>query len=132
MNKEQRQKFEFLVGELSPENLHEDGEISNRQAYQKEKKLMKQWRLVEKELGRKVTEDEIWKHSESGTYFFEDETDKHSTYDPNRIIRFDLQDNKWLTMKDVEPPNYWYQKKDYKLGSQDLTTINNGYRMESL
>ena len=117
MNKEQRQKFEFLVGELSPENLHEDGEISNRQAYQKEKKLMKQWRLVEKELGRKVTEDEIWKHSESGTYFFEDETDKHSTYDPNRIIRFDLRDDKWLTMKDVEPPSYWYQKKDYKLGA---------------
>ena len=117
MNKEQRQKFEFLVGALEPENIYEDGEISVEEGDLKYEQLMKQWRLVEKELGRKVTEDEIWKHSESGTYFFEDETDKHSTYDPNRIIRFDLRDDKWLTMKDVEPPSYWYQKKDYKLGA---------------
>ena len=102
MNKEQRQKFEFLVGALEPENIYEDGMISDDEGDLKYEQLMEQWRLVEKELGRKVTEAEIWKHSESGTYFFEDETDKHSTYDPNRIIRFDLRDDKWLTMKEEE------------------------------
>tara|TARA_R100000750_G_scaffold31445_1_gene20113 strand:- start:137 stop:412 length:276 start_codon:yes stop_codon:yes gene_type:complete len=88
MNKEHLQKFRVLVGELSPENLHEDGEISNWQANRKEKKLLKQWNRLEKDVGRKVTEDEIW----NGWY--EDDFS-----DPNKI-RFDFYVNEWTTTFD--------------------------------
>ena len=44
MNKEQRQKFEFLVGALEPENIYEDGEISVEEGNLKYEQLMKQWR----------------------------------------------------------------------------------------
>ena len=61
MGKEQLHKFFDLVGELSPENLHEDGEISIRQARQKERRLLRQWNTLENEIGRRVTEEEVWK-----------------------------------------------------------------------
>ena len=61
MGKEQLHKFFDLVGELSPENLHEDGEISIRQARQKERRLLRQWNTLENEVGRRVTEEEVWK-----------------------------------------------------------------------
>ncbi len=90
---QQKQKFLCLVEALSPENLHEDGEISNRQADQKEKKLMKQWRLLEKEIRREVTEEEIWEQLWDKELYKEDN-------DPDAIVRFDLRKNKWLTHKD--------------------------------
>ena len=61
MGNEQLHKFFDLVGELSPENLHEDGEISIRQARQKERRLLRQWNTLENEVGRRVTEEEVWK-----------------------------------------------------------------------
>ena len=61
MSREQLHKFFDLVSELSPENLHEDGEISIRQARQKEKRLLRQWNTLENEVGRRVTEEEVWK-----------------------------------------------------------------------
>ena len=61
MSREQLHKFFDLVGELSPENLHEDGEISIRQARQKERRLLRQWNTLENEVGRRVTEEEVWK-----------------------------------------------------------------------
>ena len=61
MTNEQLHKFFDLVGELSPENLHEDGEISIRQARQKERRLLRQWNTLENEVGRRVTEEEVWK-----------------------------------------------------------------------
>lgn len=106
MNKEQVQKFRILVGALSPENLYQDGELTNREALRNEKRLRKEWKLVEKEVGRKVTEDEIWFPNGDTTYYFEDETDEWATYDPKKIVRFDLYEKKWLTMKEVYPPKY--------------------------
>ena len=61
MGKEQLHKLFDLVGELSPENLHEDGEISIRQARQIERRLLRQWNTLENEVGRRVTEEEVWK-----------------------------------------------------------------------
>ena len=61
MSREQLHKFFDLVSELSPENLHEDGEISIRQARQKERRLLRQWNTLENEVGRRVTEEEVWK-----------------------------------------------------------------------
>ena len=60
MNKEQHSKFLRLACELSPENLHCDGEISRAEAKRKWVRLMKQWRVLEKEVGRTVSEDEVW------------------------------------------------------------------------
>jgi hypothetical protein len=46
--------------DLSPENLHCDGEISRTQAMKKLRALNAEWKEVEKILGRKVSEDEVW------------------------------------------------------------------------
>jgi len=54
------QKFLQLSSELSPENLHCDGEISNAQAHKKYRAIIDEWHKLEKKLGRTVTEDEIW------------------------------------------------------------------------
>ena len=60
MTEAQKSKFNYLACRLSPENLHCDGEISKAEAQRKYRILMKQWRELEKEVGRKVTEEEIW------------------------------------------------------------------------
>ena len=60
MTKEQHSKFLQLASALSPENLHCDGEISRAEAKRKWVRLMKQWRGLEKEVGRTVSEDEVW------------------------------------------------------------------------
>jgi len=53
-------QFDELLNQLSPENLHCDGEISNAEADRKYTRLIKKWRALEKIVGRKVSEDEIW------------------------------------------------------------------------
>lgn len=45
---------------LSPENLHCDGEISRTAARKKGIKLNRDLAALERELGRKPTEQEIW------------------------------------------------------------------------
>lgn len=45
---------------LSPENLHCDGEISITRARQKERVLNKMRKALVKELGREPTWDELW------------------------------------------------------------------------
>ena len=60
LTNEIKAKFEDLVCALSPENLHCDGEISNAQAQVKYRRLMKEWAALEKLVGRKVTENEVW------------------------------------------------------------------------
>jgi len=54
------QQFMNLVCALSPENLHCDGEISVAAANRKYRSLMRAWRALEAQLGRKVSEDEVW------------------------------------------------------------------------
>jgi len=53
-------EFENLASRLSPENLHCDGEISNAEAQRRYRQIMKEWAELEKQLGRKMTEDEVW------------------------------------------------------------------------
>ena len=54
------EEFSELLCRLSPENLHCDGEISVSEANRKYKKLMNQWRNLEKKLGREYSEGEIY------------------------------------------------------------------------
>jgi len=50
--------FSTLCNELSPENLHCDGEISHSAAMKKARQIRAEWKQIEKSLGRKVSEDE--------------------------------------------------------------------------
>lgn len=60
LTNEIKAKFGNLACALSPENLHCDGEISAAQARTKYRQLMKEWAALEKQVGRKVTENEVW------------------------------------------------------------------------
>jgi len=55
-----KDKFFKLVGELSPENLTCDGELSDSQVAKKYKALKREWVILEKQVGRVVSEDEVW------------------------------------------------------------------------
>ncbi len=57
MTEAQQKEFQSLASQLSPENLHCDGEITRAQAQTKYRRIMKRWRALEKALGRKVSED---------------------------------------------------------------------------
>ena len=50
--------------ELSPENLHCDGEISMAAARRKKVKLRARWSKLVRELGREPTDAEIWECTE--------------------------------------------------------------------
>lgn len=52
-------KFDALCSRLSPENLHCDGEISRTEAKARHAVIMREWRLLEKQAGRTVTQGEI-------------------------------------------------------------------------
>jgi hypothetical protein len=54
--------FSRLTSDLSPENLHCDGEISASAARAKHREIMQAWRYLEAKLGRKMTEEEVYKH----------------------------------------------------------------------
>lgn len=59
-NWSEKEIWEDLMCRLSPENLHEDGEITEAQARKKEKQIRKEWKEHEKKCGRKYTEDEVF------------------------------------------------------------------------
>lgn len=52
--------FESLAGQLSPENLHCDGEISNEEARAKGVKLNAAWSALETIVGHRVSEQDVW------------------------------------------------------------------------
>jgi len=60
MTDEMKKQFMGLACRLSPENLHCDGEISKTEALRRQRQIMKEWRALEAQLGRTVTEDEAW------------------------------------------------------------------------
>jgi len=68
MTKEQHSKFLQLACELSPENLHCDGEISRAEANREYKRLMKEWHLLEAQVGRAVTEYEVFANHFGASY----------------------------------------------------------------
>ena len=53
-------EFLDLSCALSPENLSCDGEASVAYVRQRARTLNAQWAALEKRLGRKVTEEEVW------------------------------------------------------------------------
>lgn len=46
--------FSALACQLSPENLYQDGEITERQAVSKKQKIMQEWRKLERKANRTV------------------------------------------------------------------------------
>ncbi len=63
--KEIMSDFGDLCCSLSPENLSCDGEISPSAAQMRYMTLMAQWHKLENELGRKVSESEVYKYEEN-------------------------------------------------------------------
>ena len=55
-----KDKFMSLASRLSPENLAMDGEISRAQIKKRLQQIRREWRELEKQVGRKVYEDELW------------------------------------------------------------------------
>jgi hypothetical protein len=66
---EHKLAFSSLAGQLSPENLSCDGELRGRALQTKANRLRREWAALEKQVGRKVTEDETWSwHKELSEY----------------------------------------------------------------
>ena len=59
MTKKQKEQFKIMASRLSPENLSCDGEISRTQVNASYRQIMKEWKQLEKEVGRKVSEAEV-------------------------------------------------------------------------
>ena len=55
---EMKEKFVDLVSRLSPENLHRDGEASQSEVRAELSRIKREWKELERQVGRKVTEDE--------------------------------------------------------------------------
>ncbi|MBC8738521.1 hypothetical protein F6X40_17245 [Paraburkholderia sp. UCT31] len=60
LTKEILERFLDLSNRLSSENLHCDGEISRAEAERKRKALLKEWADLEREVGHRVSEDEVY------------------------------------------------------------------------
>ena len=65
---EQKRRFVELACSLSPENLSCDGELSRSQVQAKYRRLDKEWKKIEAEVGRKVSEDEAWNFTDDPDY----------------------------------------------------------------
>jgi hypothetical protein len=61
---ELKEKFLTLACQLSPENLSCDGEAPMSYVRKRAKQLNAQWAELEKQAGRKITEDEIYNYDE--------------------------------------------------------------------
>lgn len=59
------ESFLALACQLSPENLCCDGEISAVAAHQRRNELLRDWADLERRVGRKVSEDEVWTAGEN-------------------------------------------------------------------
>jgi len=53
--------FVDLAGQRSPENLTGDGELSGYAVTQRLKKIKREWKKLEGQLGREVNEEEVWR-----------------------------------------------------------------------
>ena len=60
MKKELFDKFFALLVALEPENLYMDGEATKQVAISREKALRRQWKFLERYVGKEVTEQDIW------------------------------------------------------------------------
>lgn len=55
-----KERFATLAGNLSPENLHWDGERSGSEVRKARAAIMREWRALEAQAGRKVSESEAF------------------------------------------------------------------------
>ena len=60
MTQEQEQAFINLASRLSPENLCCDGLATKAQVRKRLAQIRREWKALEKEVGRKVTENQAW------------------------------------------------------------------------
>lgn len=60
LTEKQQEAFLNLACALSPENLCCDGELSRAETNRRYRALMVKWHALEKGVGRKVSEDEVW------------------------------------------------------------------------
>ncbi len=60
MTKETFKKFVRLCFDLSPENINMDGEASANDVKRECERIDKEWKRLEQEVGRRVSEYEIW------------------------------------------------------------------------
>lgn len=58
-----KNQFIDLSCQLSPETLTCDGELSKAECHRRYNELMRQWRLLERKVGRPVDEDEVFQWS---------------------------------------------------------------------
>jgi hypothetical protein len=56
----QLERFRDLACQLSPENISCDGECSRAETGRRARKVWAEWRQLEHEVGRRVTEVEVW------------------------------------------------------------------------
>ena len=69
-----KEGFLSLVGRLSPENLHMDGEASKTQVKQRLAQIRREWKALEKQAGRKVTEADadVWYEEKYYSFYNEE------------------------------------------------------------
>ncbi len=60
LTSEVARSFVWLLDQLSPENLSRDGELSSTQIKRKRDAIMQQWRELEAQAGRTVTQQEVY------------------------------------------------------------------------
>jgi len=60
MKNETLHQFMDILNQLSPEYLSGDGELTTREVRKRYRELMNQWRALEREVGKRVTEDEVY------------------------------------------------------------------------
>ena len=53
-------RFFELSCRLEPENLYMDGEATPAQVRSRKSTILKEWKVLEKEIGRKVEDRDIW------------------------------------------------------------------------
>lgn len=53
-------QFHNLASQLSPENLTCDGELPKYEVKRRHSELTRTWKALERKVGRKVTEEEVW------------------------------------------------------------------------
>lgn len=60
LTNEMRRAFADLACRLSPENLACDGEIPAREVGKRRRRILSEWKALEKRAGRRVSESEVW------------------------------------------------------------------------
>lgn len=83
--------FLGMACELSPENLHCDGEISRSAAAAKYREIMKRWRALETKVGQTVSEEETWAWNDEVQRFEREESKRKMALmeQDERVAQFD-------------------------------------------